>query len=239
MDSSTFVVMAGAVSLGAAHAFEVDHMTAVTAFVATKPRPRQAAMFGIQWAVGHGLSLLVLGSILYALKLTFSPSLASGMEHIVGVALFVLGLWTLNQMRDSRFAHTHSHAPGEVASEVEAVQEHGPGEVPLAYAHTHAGLGAHSHPHRHSSLWMGMLHGAAGTAAFVGESLVAVSQTYLYVLGFTLAFSIGVLLAMAVYSLALGTALTYGESRSRRIAQGAQVLTGVWACVVGLYWIIK
>ena len=229
----TFILLlVGACGLGMAHAFEVDHMTAVSAFVARKPSPRHAAMFGIKWAVGHGFSLLLLGSILYALRLTISDGLANSLERLVGVALFVLGLWTLTQLRGSFAGHTHAHrhAPQELAALAAT------GTAPQ-HRHTHADGTTHSHSH--DSLWMGMLHGAAGTAAFVGESLVAVSQSYAKVFAFTLSFSIGVLLAMGAYSAALGSVLTLGERRSHTIISGVRALTGVWACVVGIYWVFK
>ena len=41
----TFIsLLVGACALGMVHAFEVDHMTAVSAFVAQKPSPRDAAL---------------------------------------------------------------------------------------------------------------------------------------------------------------------------------------------------
>jgi hypothetical protein len=80
---------------------------------------------------------------------------------------------------------------------------------------------------------MGMLHGAAGTAAFVGEALVAVSQTYLAVFLYTLFFSIGVLVAMALYAGALGGLIDWGGRRFRTVMVGAQALTGILA----VWWV--
>ena len=233
MDFTFISLLLGACGLGMAHAFEVDHMTAVSTFVAQKPSPRSAALFGIKWAVGHGLSLLVLGTVLFALRLTISDGMAVSLERLVGVALFVLGLWTLKQLRASFAGHTHAHqhTPDELA----AIDEQN-SESP-ALIHTHADGTTHSHSH--DSFFMGILHGAAGTAAFVGESLVAVSQTYVKVFSFTLAFSIGVLIAMAAYSAALGSFITLGERRSTVIIYSVRALTGIWACGIGIYWIIK
>jgi high-affinity nickel permease len=78
----TLTLLAGALGVGALHAFEVDHMTAVSAFVARRPRPAQAVWFGIKWAIGHGASLLLLGSVLYALKRVVPENLAGGMERL-------------------------------------------------------------------------------------------------------------------------------------------------------------
>ncbi len=233
MTLAFILLLFGACVLGMTHAFEVDHMTAVSAFVARKPTPRHAAMFGIKWAVGHGLSLLLLGSILYLLRLTISDGLAGSLERLVGVALFVLGLWTLTQLRTGIIGHTHDHqhSPEELA----ALQAEGVA-API-HKHTHADGTTHSHSH--DSFWMGMLHGAAGTAAFVGQSLVAVSQSYWKVFAFTIAFSVGVLIAMGAYSAALGSVLTLGGRRSHNVISGVRALTGIWACGVGIYWVFK
>jgi ABC-type nickel/cobalt efflux system permease component RcnA len=232
----SLLLFGSALGLGAAHAFEPDHMAAVSTFVARRPSPKQAIMFGIQWAIGHGLSLLLIGSILFALKMTIAESLAGSLEKIVGVVLIGLGLWTLYQLRPGELHHTHSHHH-EHDGHDHAHHHHDEHEHS---AHMHADGTTHSH-HGHShgkgSLWMGMLHGAAGTAAFVGEALVAVSQTYLAVFLYTLFFSIGVLVAMALYAGALGGLIDWGGRRFRTVMVGAQALTGVLACVVGYCWV--
>jgi ABC-type nickel/cobalt efflux system permease component RcnA len=189
-------------------------------------------MFGVKWAIGHGLSLLVLGSILYALKLTVAKSVEGSLEKFVGVVLIGLGLWTLYQLRPGEMHHSHSHSHSHDSNE----HTHEDGTT-----HTHADGTTHSHGHSHGkglgSLWMGMLHGAAGTAAFVGEALVAVSNSYLSVLLYTAMFSVGVLVAMAVYAGLLGGIIDWGGRRFRMVATGAQALTGILACAVGICWV--
>jgi hypothetical protein len=214
MHWETILIFIGAFGFGALHAFEIDHLAAVSAFVARKPAPGQAVLFGIKWAVGHGLSLLFLGSLLYLLKLSVAVSLAGSLERLVGVALFGLGVWTLLQLRPGQMHHSHSHT------------------------HTAEGGRTLTHTHRDGSLLMGMLHGAAGTAAFVGQTLVAFSQSFVSVLAYTTAFSIGVLVAMAVYAGMLGGMLHRGRQRSLIFAKGAQALAGIWACGVGILWVL-
>jgi ABC-type nickel/cobalt efflux system permease component RcnA len=227
-----------ALGLGATHAFEPDHLAAVSAFVAHRPMPRQAVLFGIKWAIGHGISLLLLGSILYILKLTISASVAGSLERLVGAALFGLGLWTLWELRPAEMHHTHTHSHSSLeATPLDATPLEPSSE--RSHLHTHADGTKHSHPHRHGPLWMGLLHGAAGTAAFVGEVLVAISQTYVLVIAYTLAFSLGVLLAMATYAGLLGGIFMWGSRRYALAIQGARVLAGVLACLVGIYWVFK
>ncbi|MCA9679224.1 MAG: hypothetical protein KC464_29610, partial [Myxococcales bacterium] len=52
------------VALGARHALEPDHLAAVSTLVAERPRPRQAALLGAMWGLGHTLSLVVVGAAL-------------------------------------------------------------------------------------------------------------------------------------------------------------------------------
>ena len=86
---------------------------------------------------------------------------------------------------------------------------------------------------------MGLLHGAAGTAAFVGETLVAFSQSYATLFAYTVAFGLGVLLAMVAYGVVFGGVLSWGERRSQAIILGARVLTALCACMVGIWWVLK
>src|SRR5919205_479147 len=98
MESSQLLIFAGALALGATHAFEVDHMAAVSAFVANRPTPRQAIWFGVKWAVGHGIRLLLLALFLFAVRLSIAPAVENLLERLVGVALFALGCVTLYRL---------------------------------------------------------------------------------------------------------------------------------------------
>ena len=85
-----------------------------------------------------------------------------------------------------------------------------------------------------ASLWMGMLHGAAGTGAFVGQALITLSQSWVMALLYTVLFSLGVLLAMSFYAAVLGGALTYGQARSASWLRTARWLTAGASCAIGV-----
>jgi ABC-type nickel/cobalt efflux system permease component RcnA len=226
-------LLLGALGFGVAHAFEPDHMAAVSTFVASRPKPREAALFGVRWAIGHGLSLFLIGSILFFLKRaaeTNQPELfASGvLDRFVGLVLVGLGVWTLWQVASSRASQTHEHAhfhDGQLHS------HHGS----EAHSHENHSHGAHSHSHSGglASLGMGVLHGAAGTGAFVGQSVVSLSSSYAFVWIYTLLFSLGVLFSMAIYAGALGGLITTFEKRGTQFLSAARVVTGVLTCAIG------
>ncbi len=225
MNWTSILLLLGALGFGIAHAFEPDHMAAVSTFVAGRPKPREAALFGVKWAIGHSLSLFVIGSILFLIRRAAEKSqpelFASGvLERFVGLVLVGLGVWTLFQVVSSRASQSHAH-----------------GHFHDGHFHTHdAEEGASSH-HTHggglASFGMGVLHGAAGTGAFVGQFATVVSSSYAFVFFYTLLFSVGVLFSMALYAGALGTLLTTFEKRGAQALSAARVVTAVLTCAVG------
>ncbi len=106
---------AAAFTLGAAHALEVDHMVAVTAFVGGETRLGSAATFGLKWGLGHSLAVLVVGGLLAWSGLTIPPSFERYAEIAVGLALIAVGFWAwrnarrLHVSRDARGHHHHAH----------------------------------------------------------------------------------------------------------------------------------
>ena len=242
----TFLILAAAFGFGAMHACEPDHMAAVSTFVARRPTPREAMSFGVRWAIGHGLSLLIIGSILFVLKMALEQSqpvlFSSGvLDRFVGVVLVILGLWTLHQLRPGTLHHTHDHAHDAIPN---ASTEAGTGA-----AHRHADGTVHSHSHsghngkgghKHGSLLMGMLHGAAGTGAFVAQAALALSDTsYAMVFAYTLSFSVGVLLAMALYAGLFGGLLAWGGRRGTRMMHDLRIATGLLTCAIGACLIMQ
>ena len=224
----TFVLLLlGAFGFGVAHAFEPDHMAAVSTFVANRPKPRQAALFGVRWAIGHGLSLWVIGSVLFLLKRAAEKSqpelFASGvLDRFVGLVLVGLGVWTLFQVVSNRASKTHAHGhfhDGQFHSHEGS-------------DHSHENAG-HSHAGGLASMGMGVLHGAAGTGAFIGQTAVSLSSSYAFVFFYTLLFSVGVLLSMGVYAGALGGLITTFEKRGTQALSVARIVTAVLTCGIG------
>jgi high-affinity nickel permease len=249
-------ILLGALGFGAAHAFEPDHMAAVSTFVAKRPTPREAAMFGVKWAIGHGFSLLLFGSLLYVLRRMLEnqqPAIFSSgiLERVVGVVLIGLGVWTLIQERvvNNYRAKKKAEIDAQIRAQVEAenakvrdleVPLFGkPGEVVTRAPLTGAELLTEK-SNKHGSLLMGMLHGAAGTGAFIVQAANSqAASSYWMVFGFTVMFSIGVLLAMALYAGVLGGAITWGGRRGTQFIHFARGATGVLACVVGVCLLLE
>ncbi len=207
--------------LGMRHAFDRDHVAAVTHFISLEPDPKKSAWFGFRWATGHALSVLALGSLILIFHLKFDPAFERYAELTVGLSLLVLGVWRLVLLwQERRHAHRHIHR----ATPHEHVHSHEPGR---------------GHVHRFAPTLVGMVHGASGTAevfVFLPLTLVATtSLAYLYI-GL---FSIGCAASMSGYGYLAGRFYRRASVTGQRIYRTLVVLTSLSGLVLGVVWIVK
>lgn len=208
-----------ALVLGSLHAFEADHLAAVTSFAVQKPEPRAAMRFGAKWALGHGSAIMVVGSLLIFLGLKIPESASHVMERLAGVVLIVLGAWT---MWVARALHAHEHA------------HHGEKHV-----HVHSHLVDKSHDHKHAPTFVGLMHGLAGAAPAAALVPLALFDTALGGLSYLLIFAAGTAVSMSLYALLAGymagRATQLAASFGRFIGQ----LTGLSTIAIGIVWLIR
>jgi ABC-type nickel/cobalt efflux system permease component RcnA len=176
--------------LGLRHASDPDHLVAVTSLVAAEDGDtRQAARLGAWWGIGHALSLVLLGVPLIAFKTELPAWLESGAEKAIGVVILLLALRVIAKwVRGDYRASAHKH---------EGHEGHG--------LRRHLRRSGHAHAHvqvrtREQALWIGTLHGLAGTGAIV-LLLIAVLPSRLEA-----ALALGVFAPMSIVSMAACTA---------------------------------
>jgi hypothetical protein len=123
----------GAVS-GFRHAFEPDHVVAVSTLVDGSPRLGRSFRLGLSWGAGH-TTTLVLGVLLVGLlKLPVSDATLGWFELPVGVMLVGLGLWSI---RDAIVG-----PPSSEASDRTHARREGWGGYAVGLVHGLAGSGA-------------------------------------------------------------------------------------------------
>jgi hypothetical protein len=195
---------------GFAHALEADHMAAVTAFVSRRPHPLRALGFGVRWAVGHSLAILLVGGALVLLDLRFTSTVEKGLEVAVGVMLFALGLWAFGSALHVRAyddGHRHAHETG----------------LP--------------HSHAHGTTWVGMAHGLAGTSGFLALLPATLLASPWLAGGYVLLFAIGTVLSMGLYALVAGLLFHRVGERAPLLGRGLRLCAGVGTVVVGILWV--
>ena len=229
---TVWAAISAAFALGAAHALEVDHMVAVSAFVGNRPRIAASIGYGLRWGLGHAAVVFLVGSALTLSGLRLPPSSDRWAEMGVGVILIALGLWAIR-----RAARLHVHAPG-VADGHTGAHVHLHVHDPTQHPHHHH---QHHHDrtrHRHLSTLIGAAHGLAGTGPIVALIPVAMIERPLVAVGYLAAFGVGTMLAMATYA-ALAAVAVGQATRSQRTARLAATVTGVLSLVVGVWWVVR
>jgi len=107
MDSSALGIVLG-MAIGLRHAFEPDHLSAVSILVSETRRPFHGALLGAWWGVGHTISLVVVGVILTLIGATLPESANVGFELAVAAMLLLLGARAIVKgIRGERADHPH------------------------------------------------------------------------------------------------------------------------------------
>ena len=195
--------------IGMRHALESDHLAAVAALATRAESVRRTMRLGMTWGVGHTVTLFLLGSVVLLVDGVVPERFANGLEFAVGVMLIFLGLDVLRRMRAQRVHfHVHEHEDG----------------VRHFHAHAHDGRVPHAEdPHRHAhprnltlrALLVGMVHGAAGTAALVLLTLQTIHDAWLGML-YILLFGAGSILGMGLISAIIAVPLAATAGRGLR-----------------------
>lgn len=206
--------------LGARHAFEPDHLAAVSTLVAERPRPRQAAALGALWGLGHSAALAVVGVALVAARAELAPTAERGFELVVAAMLIALGARSIVlALREGRRGAAQAHAHG-------------------GHTHVHAGALPHVHVGARSlalrPLVIGVIHGLAGSGALAALAMAEMPSTataLAYIALFGLGATVGMAAVSAAAALSLGR-LAPGAATWRRVQLGS----GAIAVVIGIAW---
>lgn len=213
------LILATALLLGALHAFDADHLAAVTSFVVRNPGRGAAIGYAGRWALGHSFTLLCVGAASALFGWTITADVQAAAELAVGLTLVVIGCWVLVGLRRGRLLlRLHDHGD---------------------YRHVHLHRPDHGRSaDHHAVFWVGALHGLAGSAGLLVIIPVALASSPVTVISYVVVFSIGVTAAMASYAMVLGELLVPG---SRRGADRAYPwMMGVAGCAtlgLGVSWI--
>jgi ABC-type nickel/cobalt efflux system permease component RcnA len=215
---TTLLPILAGFTLGCIHAFDADHLVAVTSFASKSTSARGAAAFGFLWGLGHTATLVVLGLLSIAFRFIIPPIVESVAEILVGVLLIAIGAWVLREVFLRKRLHVHKHAHDGV--------EH---------LHLHSHEHEESHRHRHSMFLVGATHGFAGTASVMVIIPIALTQSLGVAALYLLLFGVGTIFAMSLFAYAVGRITR--QLDSERTLPVFQTVSGVLSISVGLVWI--
>ena len=227
LQTQALVVLGLGLLLGLKHATDADHIVAVTTFVSESKSILRSCGIGVFWGIGHTLSLALAGLIVIVFKISIPKSLEVRLEFVVALMLVALGARVLIRTLQGKIelhGHTHTHS----------------GIVPHSHWHLHTGSGEQAHDHAGwvhlglRPLLVGMVHGAAGSAALmllVLSTIRSPLEAFLYVL----VFGFGSVVGMLLISCLVALPLHWAKGRMATSYKPIQLAAGLFSCLFGLY----
>jgi ABC-type nickel/cobalt efflux system permease component RcnA len=212
--------------IGMRHALEADHLAAVAALTARSRSVADAVKQGAVWGLGHTAALFLFGSIVLVADSIVPDRLAHALELAVGVMLILLGMDVLTRLYRGRI-HIHVHGHGDGKRHV--------------HAHAHPTTERHDperhhHPHAKAfpsrALFVGLMHGMAGSAALILLTLQSV-QSALAGMGFMALFGVGSIAGMAAISVVIALPLKYQAKASPWLHNALYTAVGCASMVLG------
>ena len=213
--TSPFILTVG-LMLGLEHAFDVDHVVAVTNLLCNVKSFKKSLFLGTMWGLGHAATLFIAGVIVLALRVMIPEGFARLFTIIAGALLIVLGVLVLKDVIVKRtFSSSQSMQPGIVNPQLKVAE------------------GSHAH----KSLFSGVLQGLAGSAALMLVTLSTIGSPVLGIIFIGL-FGLGVILGMLSCSALIGGFLALTSMRIGKVHEIIKAVTGCTGVGFGIYIIL-
>lgn len=234
MQETTLALLSLGFGLGLLHALDADHIMAVSSLAFSKTgadsdlaqRSRgQTLRFCIQWAIGHGGILLLLGCLVLFAGVAIPEQVSALAEKAVGVILVSLGVWIFWQFYQNKLhlkvhSHeglTHVHLDNSFDSGIDVASKKA--------------------KHDHRPVLVGITHGLAGSAPVLAIVPLAQSGQGWFGLMYVAMFSLGVVSTMLVFGLFFNKFQNSLENYSRRLFDISRLSLASLSIGFGGYWL--
>ncbi|MDR2056778.1 MAG: sulfite exporter TauE/SafE family protein [Dysgonamonadaceae bacterium] len=204
---------------GLLHAFEADHVLAVTNIVSQRNKIFPSIKDGIFWGLGHTSTIFLIGIIMILFKVNIPENSFSYFEAAVGLMLILVASYRLYIFfRDEKII-IHKHR------------------------HEHAGTNKHLHAHVHlkgknlhkTSYGIGAVHGLAGSGTLVVlimTQINSVTNSLLFLVIFGLGSIIGMSLVAGIFSIPFSKKLINSKKLKITLVVISSVLCFGYGCYV-------
>lgn len=227
MTVSTMTILFLGFFFGLKHAVEADHLAAVSAIVTERKSLLSSSFVGGIWGLGHTISLLVVGVFVLLLDFRISERTESILELCVGVMLLFLGLNVIQKIIRGDTLHFHTHEHGERVHAHPHAHEQKEADEP----HTHHKFSLSPRP-----LFIGMVHGLAGSAALMLLVIPTIESRTIGLL-YIIIFGVGSIGGMMLMSFLVSLPLQFTALRFNRVNVLLKCFAGLLSIGLGL-WIV-
>ena len=196
---SLFILLTYALYEGLLHAFEADHILAVTNIVSQRNKVLPALKDGVFWGLGHTSTIFLIGIVMILFKVNIPDDSFSYFEAAVGLMLMLVASCRLYIFfREAKHGTMHAHR------------------------HEHAGENRHPHIHVHlsgknlhkASYGIGFVHGLAGSGALVVlvmTQIQEIASSLLYLVLFGVGSIAGMTLVAGIFSVPFSQKLIHSK----------------------------
>ena len=203
---------------GFTHAFETDHLLAVSTIVSTRNQAAKAVKDGMYWGLGHTSTIFIVGAIVLLLKLQLNEKVFNYFEAVVGLMLITLGGYRVYKWFTNRkgLAKEQDHHADEYNQ-----------------PHSHGVTFKHEHPHL-PAYNIGLVHGLAGSGSLmvlVISQAPSIQYALIYLMVFGAGSISGMMVAASAFSLPFTRqALQFGKLQAILIflSAGLSITYGGW-----------
>jgi high-affinity nickel permease len=183
---------------GLLHAFEADHILAVTNIVSQRNKVVPALKDGVFWGLGHTSTIFLIGVVMILFKVGIPDRSFSYFEAAVGLMLILVASYRLFLfLRDERVVVHRHHREHEGANAEPHIHLHKQGE----------------HLHK-TSYGIGIVHGLAGSGALVVLVMTQIETVWnslLYLLLFGIGSIAGMTLVAGAFSIPFSQKLIHAK----------------------------
>ena len=219
--------------LGLKHSLDPDHVVAVSTIVSEYRNPLRSFWIGISWGLGHTTTLLLIGIVIIALRLTIPDRLALLLEFFVGIMLIGLGVQAIYNFRKKR---VHQHGHGHEENDHHHFHSHAQGPDHAKKHHEVRGVGK---PFlRKKSYFVGTVHGIAGSAALTLLVLASI-ESPLAGMVYILLFGLGSVLSMGVMTIIISLPFVFSANHLPSLNRFIQVGVGTLSILFGGFLIYE
>jgi ABC-type nickel/cobalt efflux system permease component RcnA len=214
-----FILLLYALYEGLLHAFEADHILAVTNIVSQRNKIFHALKDGVFWGLGHTSTIFLIGIIMILCKVGIPDSSFSYFEAGVGLMLILVASYRLYLFARDEQIVIHKHR------------------------HEHKGANKQSHIHLHkkgeslhkTSYGIGIVHGLAGSGALVVLVMTQIETVWgslLYLLIFGIGSIVGMTLVAGIFSIPFSRKLAGSKTLGISLVLLSSVLCFAYGCYV-------
>jgi high-affinity nickel-transport protein len=189
------------------HATDPDHIVAVTTIVARQRSIRAAAVTGAVWALGHTITIMLVGGAIILFGWVIPPRVGLSMELSVAAMLVILGIMNLRSAAGALELAGKAHKPHDMS----------------------LGTSRFGKP-----LVVGVVHGLAGSAAIALLVLTVIGRSS-WSLIYLMIFGLGTIVGMMLVTGAIGVPFAVAGEKAARLQRTLRIASGVVSLAFGLF----